>query len=131
MTDLAGQTQPAREQLPEPDERGRTTIGAGVVERIARAAATEVPGVAAHGSGLDKVVGRQYPKASADVAGSRARLALQVAVAWPYPLADVCAQVRDAVAARLTELTGLAVDAVDVTASKVVHPEQPTTRRVQ
>ena len=58
----------------EPGQRGSITIADGVVEHNARLVANEVNGVATVGSGLDKVVGRQYPKAAADVAGSRARL---------------------------------------------------------
>lgn len=117
--------------LAEPGRRGSITIAGGVVEHIARLAANEVDGVAGVGSGLDKVVGRRYPKADADVAGSRVRLNVQIAVAWPYPLADVCARVRETVTTRLSELTGLSIDAVDVTAAKVVQPEQPTRRSVR
>jgi len=122
---------PGAAALAEPAERGQTTIADGVVEHIARLVSTDVPGVEPAGSGLDKVVGRQYPKVNAQVAGSRARLSVQVAVVWPYPLADVCAQVRDQVAARLTELTGLSIDAVDVTAAKVVQAQTPSRKRVQ
>lgn len=117
--------------LPDPDQRGSTTIAANAVQRIAEAELRLVPGVVATGSGLDKVVGRQYPKVTADVAGSRARLSIEIAVAWPLPLADVCARVRDTLGTRLAELTGLSIDAVDVTAAKVVQPEPPTRRRVQ
>ncbi len=101
------------------------------MEHIARLTANEVDGVATLGSGLDKVLGRRYPKANADVAGSRARLNVQIAVAWPYLLADVCARVRDTVTTRLAELTGLSIDAVDVTAAQVVQPGQPPGSRVQ
>ncbi len=94
-------------------------------------AATEVEGVAAQGSGPDKFLGREFPHASAEVAGSRARLTVEVAVVWPQPLSEVCARVRALVTARVSDLTGLTVDAVDVTAAKLVHPEPPTTRRVQ
>lgn len=117
--------------LAEPGQRGVTSIADAVVEHIAVHAAAEIPGVVTMGSGLDKVVGRRYPRANADVAGSRTRLHLEVAVAWPFPLADVCAQVRDTVTARVSELTGLSVDTVDVTAAKVVHDTPPPTRRVQ
>jgi len=117
--------------LPDPDERGSTTIAASAVQHIAEAELGQVPGVVATGSGLDKMVGRQYPKVTADVAGSRARLSIEIAAAWPLPLADVCARVRDTLSTRLTELTGLSIDAVDVTAAKVVQPEPPTRRRVQ
>ncbi|MEO7060747.1 MAG: Asp23/Gls24 family envelope stress response protein [Lapillicoccus sp.] len=118
--------------LAAPGERGRTVIEEAVLESIAVRASGEVPGVVVQaGSGLAKVIGHQYPKADADVAGTRARLRVDVAIRWPYPLADVTAQVRDSVTARLTELTGLTIDAVDVTAAKVVHDQRPTPRRVQ
>ena len=91
----------------------------------------QVPGVVATGSGLNKMVGRLYPKVTADVAGSRARLSIEIAVAWPLPLADVCARVRDTLSIRLNELTGLSIDSIDVTAAKVVQPEPPTRKRVQ
>lgn len=137
MTNVAAPATPARQgkaeapALAEPAGRGRTVITDAVVEHIAAQAAAGVDGVTPAGSGLDKVVGRAYPQADAHVAGGRVRLHLEIAVAWPHPLAGVCGQVRDTVTARLAELTGLSVDAVDVTAAKVVHAAPaPPTRRV-
>ncbi|MEO3938954.1 Asp23/Gls24 family envelope stress response protein [Dermatophilaceae bacterium Soc4.6] len=121
-----------RSALAEPSERGRTVIARAVVEHIAVRAAADVEGVEPAGAGLEKVLGRRYPKANADVAGGRAGLRLDIAVAWPHPLADVCGQVRDTVMARVGELTGLRVDTVDVTAANVVHPAPDTPpRRVE
>lgn len=89
-------------------------------------------GVTPAGSGLKKVMGRQYPKADAEVAQGRARLHLEIAVEWPHPLADVCGLVRDTVSARVAELTGLNLDIVDVTAANVVHAAPVTPlRRVE
>lgn len=113
------------------EQRGRTVIDNRVLERIAVYAAAEVTGVQETGSGLDKVVGRGLPKAAARVAGSRARVHVDIAVAWPNPLASVAASVREHVRARLTELTGLSVDAVDVDVARVVAADEPHTRRVQ
>jgi len=87
--------------------------------------------VAKAGSGLDQVLGRRYPKANATVAGDRARIHVEIAITWPHPLGQVCGQVRDGVRDRVTELIGVQVDAVDVTAAKVVHAPQPEGRRVQ
>ena len=117
--------------LTDPAERGRTVIGDAVLEHIAVHAAGEISGVVKTGSALDKVIGRRYPKADAQVAGTRARVHVEIAVLWPCPLAEVTARVRDTVATRLTELTGLTIDAVDVTAATVIHEQPPTTRRVQ
>ncbi len=110
--------------------RGRTVIEAAAVEHIAARACLDVDGVTLAGSSLGKVVGRQYPKAHANVAGTRARIQVEIAVEWPHPLADVCGQVRQAVTSRVDELTGLNVDTVDVTAAKVVHaaPDTPPRR---
>lgn len=117
--------------LDDPGGRGRTVVADRVVERIATIAAREVTGVTQVGSALERVVGRQYPKADAKVAGDRARISVEIAVAWPTSLADVTARVRETVRARLGELAGLQVDTVDVTAAKVVHDDAPTPRRVQ
>lgn len=117
-----------------PDEaadRGRTVIEPAVVERIAVQSATEVDGVTRSGTGLESVIGRRYPKASAQVAGSHAKVDLDLAVIWPHPLADVCASVRDRVSQRVHELTGMEVDRVHVTAVKVVAADEPSPRRVQ
>jgi len=129
VSDLASTT--AAQASPEPEQRGSTTISADAVAHIAEVELGQVPGVVATGSGLDKVVGRLYPKVSADVAGSRARLTAEIAVAWPFPLPEVCAGVRDTLLQRLTQLTALSIDAVDVTAAKVVQPQPPPRRRVQ
>jgi len=117
--------------LAEPEDRGRLDIADRVVERIAMYAASAVPNVVQVGSTLERVVGRQYPKASADVAGGRSRIGVDVAVAWPASLAEVLLAVRDSVRTRVHDLAGLEVDAVDVTAAKVVHVQPATPRRVQ
>jgi len=115
----------------EPADRGGLAIAERVVQKVAAFAAGEVDGVVSTGSGLDKLLGHRYPDADATVAGGRVRIQLDIAVAWPYPLAQVCGEVRDHVRARVSALSGLTVDAVDVTASKVVHAAQPEPRRVR
>lgn len=117
--------------LAEPDQRGRTTIEDVVVEHIASQAALEVNGVTATGSDLEKLIGRRLPKADAQVAGTRARVQLEIAAAWPYPLAALAAAVREHVTSRLVELTGLSIDGVDVDVARVIHPTEPERRRVQ
>ncbi|NUO91780.1 MAG: Asp23/Gls24 family envelope stress response protein [Dermatophilaceae bacterium] len=117
--------------LPEPGRRGRLDIAERVVERVAVIAAAEVEGVRRVGSGLEGIVGRQYPKATAQVAGGRARVRLDIAVAWPVPLGRTAGAVRDHVGARLESLVGLTVDAVDVTVASVVPDAPREQRRVQ
>jgi uncharacterized alkaline shock family protein YloU len=115
----------------DPAQRGGLVIANRVVERIATLAAGEVEGVAKAGSGLDQVLGHRYPKANATVAGDRARIHVEIAITWPHPLGQVCGRVRDEVRNRVTEVIGVRVDAVDVTAANVVHASQPEQRRVQ
>ncbi|MEW1952772.1 Asp23/Gls24 family envelope stress response protein [Terrabacter sp. NPDC080008] len=105
--------------LPDPAQRGRLDIAERVVERVAGIAACEVAGVRSVGSTLEGVVGRQYPKVRAEVAGGHARLSLDIAVSWPVPLARTAAEVREHVGDRLAALLGLKVDAVDVTVATV------------
>jgi len=102
-----------------------------VVERIATTEASSVTGVATVGSAIAQVVGRQYPKATAEVAGARTKVDVDVAIVWPFSLADVTAAVRTVVNSRVRDLAGLEVDAVNVTAAKIVQAEPEQPRRVQ
>lgn len=91
-------------------------------------AAREIDDVTQHGSGW--VPGRSLPRASTEIAGDHARIGVEIAIAWPTPLAEVAARTRDHVQARVTTLTGIDVVAVDVTVAEVVHV-QTESRRVQ
>lgn len=112
--------------------RGTTTIADQVVTRIAAYAARLVPEVAAARpsssweSLTQRLPGRATtePRASATVAGDRAIVELEVASLWPASLADVAREVQTTVADRVRQLTGLAVDRVDVRVSNVVVPDQ-------
>ncbi|MGL5930363.1 MAG: Asp23/Gls24 family envelope stress response protein [Dermatophilaceae bacterium] len=117
--------------LAAPAERGRTVIEHRVVERIAARSCLDVAGVVRAGSDLDRLVGRRLPGVSATVAGHRARVALEVAVTWPTPLADVAARVRDHVSATVTGLAGLEVDAVDVEIARMAAAGSGDGRRVR
>ena len=114
-----------------PHERGRTIIADSVLERLAARVALDVDGVVADGSDLEGLIGRRFPKAQATVAGQRARVSVDIAVAWPTPLTTVSRAVRDAVSGRVGELTGLSIDAVDVHVARVTTSSGSTGRRVQ
>lgn len=107
-----------------PTRRGRLVIRDQVVTRIAQLAAGEVAGTVSSGR-----PGRGLPKASARVAGDRTRVSLDVGVQWPYPLPAVADLVKRTVATRLSTLTGLAVDAVDVRVSAVLPPADVLAER--
>lgn len=111
-------------------DRGRLVIADKVVERIATIAAGEIEWVGDPTSGWTRVIGRGLPRATAKVAGGRTRVLVQVAGAWPAPLASMASAVRDHVNERISTLTGVTVTAVDVTVADVTHPESGA-RRVQ
>jgi uncharacterized alkaline shock family protein YloU len=118
----------------DPGERGSLVIKDRVVQRIAEAAALQVPGVvpaAQSTSAIGAALGRAYPRVDCDVAGGRVRADVEVIGRWPTPAAQLGTQVRAAVTDQLQRLAGLRVDAVDVTIAKIVRGATPPRRRVQ
>jgi uncharacterized alkaline shock family protein YloU len=118
-----------REVLAPPAQRGHLEIRPAVVDRIARRAAVEVDGVV--GGSVGRLARHDLPATRSRVDGRRVRLDVDVAVLWGRPLADVAAGVADRVRSRVTGLTGLAVDGVDVTVLSVVVPDETAGRRVR
>ncbi len=106
--------------LAQPELRGSLTIADKVVEKVASIAAREIEHVTDTRAGWTQMY-RSLPKASAKVAGGRARIGVEVAASWPSSLPAVTAQVRDHVNNQVTQLTGVTVVAVDVTIVDVVH----------
>ncbi|MEZ7131858.1 Asp23/Gls24 family envelope stress response protein [Nonomuraea sp. AD125B] len=96
---------------PPPEVRGRTRIADEVVTKIACCAAGEVPEVL----GVHPGGGWRSPSSDAEVRGERAAVHLSVSVAYPSPLRDVAARVRQHVIARVAAQTGLNVTHLDVT----------------
>lgn len=107
----------------EPAQRGELVLHDKVVVRIAELAALDIRGVTRQSGRLSKVTGRDLPRVSATIAGSRARVQLDVAAIWPQPLSQLAATVRDRVRQRVATLTGLQVDAVDVSIRALVSPD--------
>lgn len=120
MADTAPSPEPAgTPELSEPGSRGRLTIAAKAVESVARKAASEVAGVVSGLTG-SRVPSGGYPRASAQVAGTHARVGVEVAVRWAVPLAPTTAAVRDRVAERVRTLLDLQPDRVDVVVPRLV-----------
>ena len=80
-----------------------------------------VPG--ARGTSLESL-----PKTFAEVDGSLVLLELQISVRWPASVPDTAAQVRQHVAARVTELTGLRVGEVRIQVTDLVTHLTPPPR---
>jgi len=110
-----------------PALRGHLEVRQAVVDRVARLAALEVDGVLTGETGLLDL--RHLPAVRTRVDGRRTTIAIDVAVAWGIPLAQVAAEVRGHVRERVRTLAGTEVAAVDVTIEHVVRPQDAQARR--
>lgn len=106
-------------------ERGRLVIADAALEHTARTAAHRARGVVRRGGSLQRLAGRSAPGVELRRSGDRLRVRVSVGLAWPEPVAEVARTVRDDVAATVARVSGMTVEAVDVT---VTHLE-PTDRR--
>lgn len=107
---VADRTGDDRVSDPAVDDRGSLVIHPRAVTRIAEAAARHSTGSIAVGATL----GKGLPKATVRIAGDHVRINVDLAIAWGNRFDTVAATARDGIAARVAELTGLTVDAVDV-----------------
>lgn len=100
------------------ERRGRTEIADKVAARIAVRSAAELPEVLRVTEG-----GPPWAHASgAKVDEGTVLVHLSVTVAYPAPLRTLSERIRDHVASRVAELTGLPVGRVDLT----IEAEAPT-----
>ncbi|MDH2424413.1 Asp23/Gls24 family envelope stress response protein [Sphaerisporangium sp. TRM90804] len=108
-----------------PEERGHTRISDRVVERVAASAAAEVRdtgGAARRLLGVPR--GGEEPEVHAKIIGQVAIVRVAVSVVYPAPVRQVARRVRESVAGRVRELTGLDARQVDVVVRRLVHPEE-------
>jgi len=111
--------------------RGELIIRSKVAQRLAERAAAGCTDVVPHAAGLGKITGRTSPNARVVVSGRRCRALVEVAVAWPAPVARAARRVQEDVAAALTDYAGLHVDRVDVIVTHVLSVEDRTSRSIQ
>ena len=114
----------------DPGERGTLVVREKVAQRVSVKAALDTPGVESHAAGLDKLTGRDLPRARVNISATRVRAHLAIAVAWPASLPKVGAAVQRNVARALTDSAGLDVDGVDVAIEAIVTPADDHTRTV-
>lgn len=104
-----------------PEERGRTTVPAKVVARIAEQAAFEVPGIGSDAGGVLGIGARRdftsRPSAEAEIYGGTVVLRLDVGIAFPTGLRDALSGLRAHVIERVEQLSGLSVGRLDVQVS--------------
>jgi uncharacterized alkaline shock family protein YloU len=114
----------------DPGSRGELTVRDKAAQRVAVHAARLTDGVHQHSGGLDKITGRELPRATVAIAGDRARVQVNIAVAWPEPAVVVGAAVQRNVVDALRDYAALTVDRVDVSVDAVLPATAPT-RTVQ
>lgn len=133
-------------------QRGRLVLKDRAVQRIAEAAARNVPGVAPSartsagsdassgsvgdvvssvGSAVGSALSRDYPRVECVIAGQRVHARVEVVGLWPVPAPSLAGAVRAAVASQLQTVAGMHVDGVDVEIAKYVHPTTPERSRVR
>ncbi|TPG33031.1 Asp23/Gls24 family envelope stress response protein [Mycolicibacterium hodleri] len=116
--------------LADPGGRGELVVLDRVAQRLAVHAARLTGGVHPHSAGLDRLTGRELPRATVSIAGDRARVQVTIAVGWPQPAIGVAAAVQRNVAEALRTYAALTVDRVDVAIDAVVDP-MPSDRTVR
>ncbi|GAA4051402.1 Asp23/Gls24 family envelope stress response protein [Nonomuraea soli] len=102
--------------------RGRTDVSDRVVSKLARQVAGEVAGV----SVVSQAGGLPWGGSSGgSVEGELATIRLTVAITYPAPIRATTERLRQHVADRITELTGLGVSRIDlkVASLTVTSPE--------
>jgi uncharacterized alkaline shock family protein YloU len=110
--------------------RGALYVREKVVRRIVERSVLDVPGVVGDsGEGFGGVLSQSLPSATCRLEHAGARVHVSLAVAWPVSLPWLTRAVRDRVATRVRELTGLSVSSVDVEVSRFTSKQ--TIRRVQ
>lgn len=103
--------------------RGTLVIKDRAVERIATAAALQVPGVVRRSSGLSLITGRELPRADVTTGGAAVAVNLYISAEWPYDAAILTRRVHDSVERQLRELTGLYVHELNVLIVATSVPE--------
>ncbi|MBX6386053.1 MAG: Asp23/Gls24 family envelope stress response protein [Microbispora sp.] len=96
-----------------PAARGTTTISDRAFTRIAEKLASED----------EHVTGR--PHVSASVSGAVAAVHCDLAVRYPTPVPHLAAKIREHIRRRMRELTGIAVENVDIDVVELVPERGP------
>ena len=130
MTERGDQQRP---NSPLVSERGSTSVNDAVVAKLAGMAAGEVEGVRMGGSAsrtagglLESVTGSQSQSrgVSVEVGRTEAAIDLTVGIEYGRDILEVVGRVRERIAERVQNLTGLQVTELNVTVSDIVFPDE-------
>jgi uncharacterized alkaline shock family protein YloU len=113
--------------------RGRTTVDAQAVERIAARALAEVDGV---GGATRTVLGIAVGAGASDrdarvtarVSGEEVALTVRMSVAYPASVLSATRRARSHLMTRVGALTGFAVSTVDITVTELYRDVAPVRR---
>ncbi len=98
--------------------RGRTTVTAQVVEKIAAQTAWEIAGTVGHRAGFLGLGGHadvsKRPKVSAELTGDVAVLQVELGVRFPAPIRRLVREVQQTLTRQVSRLAGVAVARIDV-----------------
>ncbi|WP_431683305.1 Asp23/Gls24 family envelope stress response protein [Kitasatospora sp. KL5] len=119
-----------------PEDRGRTTIADGVVEKIAGTAARDVPGIHALGAGMSRTLGAVRERVpgggrasvrggvKVEVGERQAAVDLVVVVEYGVPITELAGDVRVSVISAVERMTGLEVVEVNIAVDDVHLPDE-------
>ncbi|MGF1426264.1 Asp23/Gls24 family envelope stress response protein [Kitasatospora sp. LaBMicrA B282] len=135
-------TKPAVSAAPPAEERGRTALADGVVEKIAGMAAREVPGIHALGSGLSRTFGAMRDRVpggrasvsrgiKAEVGERQTAIDIALVVEYGVVIPELAAAVRRNIIAAVERMTGLEVVEVNIAVNDVHLPDEPDEEEEQ
>lgn len=107
----------------DPGQRGELIIRNRALSRIVEHVALEVSGVVRTGARR-----RDLPRAVVDASLPEPNILVDVALAWPGPVARQCRQIRGRIDSEVTRLTGRRPSRIDVSVSTLV-PRAPQSER--
>ncbi|WP_035794350.1 Asp23/Gls24 family envelope stress response protein [Kitasatospora mediocidica] len=121
---------------PPAEERGRTALADGVVEKIAGMAAREVPGIHALGSGLSRTFGAMRDRVpggrssisrgiKAEVGEKQTAIDIALVVEYGVVIPKLAAAVRHNIITAVEQMTGLEVVEVNIAVNDVHLPDEP------
>jgi uncharacterized alkaline shock family protein YloU len=118
--------------VPPSGELGRTTIGEGVVTRVAGIAAREVPGVHDLGGGAARAIGSVTQKVglgdprtqgvSVETGETEAAVDLTLVIDYGESIPRIAGAVREQIIKRVEGITGLTVTEVNITVNDLYFP---------